>query len=939
MAVKQIPQGVGLYTDGSGVDAPPGAMRVADNVLMHRQGMIVPRPGFGDTDGLGDFSSVTQLPVRGHAFADDIVLQCVDTSGTYKWVKLTNGASNLGDQAAPDDVGTSDSAQMRGNLYVTTDEGLHKLTGLSATLERAGAFTSYQPLTIELGNLTSLSEDADHAAVQSDSSVAYRWVWRHEDTNGYIRRSAPSSREVVNVPSSYTTGARCKMPNDGLYLHGEWEAGDAIEFYRTRNSGSENADPGDDYYLAGEYVLTSADITAGFILDVFIDRIPDDALGPALYTSVSQQGATASKEQPPQGKVVAAWQRCLWLGDIAERTAQLLQVREVRASTASVGTGVCGDVGGTYSGVSGNDLTGVSLSSDEWDCLAVGMWLSDATPFASTGRIPLNGKITAFDEGATTITLDVTPTSSGSFNAGDLVTINGVEFAAYTSGSPAQRRFDASNDADPGVRCYETSLSLAKAVSYYSGVAITCTAVKDEQLGAGDGTLLLINNDPAADTAITIDSSRPGAFAPYVDGFEKLSDPKPGAIAWSSIDEPEAWPVLQQTPVGDVNRRVLALTPLDNALIVWKEDGVFRVTGSPPSAFVVDEITASSDAPLRLLSPQCVAVLGGSAYAWTDQGFVEVGEGGVQRMMSGTIADVFRGAQRQLTRGLTDPARGYWLRAHPRLGLLILGIGTDTAGVSSGDLVGSAEQYVWARSTGAWQRWARADRCMTYDPAQDRLLACPVSDNWLAYYERTDEGVAESYIDAISGSISASVLTGVGASFSTVTVAKADVPWTPTTCDIVNAQAEGGAAFFRITAVQADGTDWDLTLDGVATTGSVTLYQGFAATMQWQAQQMAGMGQRWQEIHLGLERVTSEHLATVPVAVGGAAHRDAVVSTVSATITPTVTYSQPLRAGVPRACVRSPHLYPYAQICGAGFHWELSSVYLHHTTTSRRVAR
>lgn len=939
MAIKQIPQGVGLYTDGSGIDAPPGAMRVADNVLMHRQGLIVPRPGFGEADALGDFSSETHLPIRGHAFAEGIVLQCANTSSGYKWLRLSD-ASDLGSVAPPVSVGVSDSAQMRGSLYVTTSTGLRKLTGLGSTIERAGAFTSYQRATANRGDLTALSEDADHAAILSDSSAAYRWVWKNEDANGYIRRSTPSTREVVEVPSSYTTGAKVTLPADAIYLHSEWEAGDALELYRTRNSGSENADPGEDYYLASEYVITAADITAGFITDVWVDRTPDNALGPALYTSVSQLGAVASKEQPPQGKAIAAWQRCMWLGDITERTAQLVQVREVRNTPASDGTGLCGDIAGTWTGVSGGDtLTGVSLSAAEWDCMAAGMWLSDATAFGSAGDIPSGTKVVSFNEGATTITLDATPINSGSFTAGDLVTINGTEFAIYTTQGPANRWIKQSTDADPALRCYETSLNMATTIAYYSGVSIDVTAIKDEQLGAGDGTFLIISNDPATAAAITITSSRPSAFAPDATAFSKAATPKPGAIAWSAIDEPEAWPVLQTTPVGNVQRRVLALTPLDNALIVWKEDGVFRVTGTPPSNIVVDELTASSESPLRLLSPQCVTVLGGTAYAWTDQGIAAVSEGGVQSVISGPIADVLRAYQGNLTRGLTNPARGFWLRSHPRFGLLILSVSTSTSAVSSGDLVGGTEQYVWSRTTGAWSRWTRADRCLTYDPAQDRMLACPVSDSMVAYYERSDEGVPESYVDAITASISATVATSVTTGLTTVTVAAADVPWTPSTCDVLAVSGGDASGYNTVSSVVASGTDWVYTLVGGGSAGSVVVHQGIACTMQWQAQQQAGTGQRWQELHLGFEQVQSAYVATMPVEVGGAAHRDAAVSTVTATITPTVTYSQPLRAGVPRACVRSPHFYPYAQICGAGFAWELASVYAHHTGTSRRVAR
>ena len=80
-----------------------------------------------------------------------------------------------------------------------------------------------------------------------------------------------------------------------------------------------------------------------------------------------------------------------------------------------------------------------------------------------------------------------------------------------------------------------------------------------------------------------------------------------GRLYWSKIQEPEAVPLLNFTDVGDRNRDILALVPLDRALIVFKEDGIYSVTGSAPSSWIVDEI----DTTLRFIDQRLRSPHGG----------------------------------------------------------------------------------------------------------------------------------------------------------------------------------------------------------------------------------------------------------------------------------------------------------------------------------------
>lgn len=219
------------------------------------------------------------------------------------------------------------------------------------------------------------------------------------------------------------------------------------------------------------------------------------------------------------------------------------------------------------------------------------------------------------------------------------------------------------------------------------------------------------------------------------------------------------------------------------------------------------------------------------------------------------------------------------------------------------------------------------------------MLVSPGVDGWEVLYERSDEDAAASYRD-----VSVSSLGSVSRAFdgSTLTIPQSEFdPWTPDTCDLVEITGDGDPTYHQVTAVTTSGSDYVLTISPVAPGGFNTYdwHQGYACTLLWQAQHAAGMGHRWQELHAEFGSVTSEYLTTATVDMGGAAHRDASPSSVEATITPTVTYSEPVRTGLPRACVRTPQFYPYLHVCGAGLLWELTHLYVHHTPTSRRVRR
>lgn len=950
MAVRRIPAGAGLVTDPSAlVNGPRGGMRLCKNVSPHRAQALQPRPGFGDQTGIAA-RSTSYRPVELVEYRSQslIVVQSHE-NGADDWrlegLGVTTVYSSATAEAKPPDVtkrGRSSFIESRGNLYHTSSVGIRKLSlGGSTVHERAGLWQTYQPpASVSYIDPGSSSDRVAIDTSAADNAVAYRWVVRRVDQHDYEVRSAPSARLLATATNvSYPNGLYVEIGK--IFLPADAKAGDELELYRTPNSGSGTVDPGEDFYLVATYELTSTDISNGFSPAItWTDDVSDAALGVTLYTSSSQLGILASKEIPPQAQHLAYWNGCAWAGNLIERSTQKLTLTKVAYRSGGThrleGEGLCFLENITGDFTSGSPvIANVSFSAGmDWDALANGMWLSETLPNVGSTHIPAGAKILSFSSGANTITMDVNASAgaptNASFKAGDIVEVDGSDFYAFdqTGGAVGLRYFDIDqNNTDHAARRANAAEALAESICQEgAGGNINVYAIKDDILAGGDGSLLLISNLPESGTFTVTVATRPSAFAEDVAAqITSRAQVHPDRIQWSALDEPEAWPVVNFVSVGDQDYEVLALVPLDDALLVFKEDGIYRVSGSPPSGWIVDEL----DTTKRLLAPTAVCLLDGVCFAWTDRGVVPVTEGGVGEPISIPIDDQLREVQRTFPRGDTGAKRGIWLQSHARLGLVIV----NASSASSGDEA-DLGQWVWSKRTGAWATWDRVDdRCSVYDSAEDRMLLALGDDGWDCFYERLDEDNGSAYEDRKTG-----VVTPNSWQTSTlVYLTKTDIDWTPTLCDVLQVLSEPNT-YSRITNVEDGGTTWNITFTPAAQTGnSIILHEGYECELSWQAQHLPGTSARWQELHVALLSGESEYLSSWLMEVGAQVERDVAASTVVQTISADVEISSLIRSGLPRAVVRGGHLYAYIKICAAGVLWRIGELALHHQGTSRRV--
>jgi hypothetical protein len=98
----------------------------------------------------------------------------------------------------------------------------------------------------------------------------------------------------------------------------------------------------------------------------------------------------------------------------------------------------------------------------------------------------------------------------------------------------------------------------------------------------------------------------------------------PNRIYYSQYLQPEAVPLVNTIDVGAKDKAILRIFPLRDSLFVFKEDGLFRISGE-----VAPFNLALFDSSVILIAPDSVDVQNNLVFAWTTKGIHTVSEAGV----------------------------------------------------------------------------------------------------------------------------------------------------------------------------------------------------------------------------------------------------------------------------------------------------------------------
>lgn len=946
--MRVLAQPKGLVLDQNAIVPQNGALRAATHVVCDQPGVVRARP----TNDLHLAKTGGFRPRAIRVFGGEVV--SISTDGD-EWQIEDEGAVIAGNAIPPGLVPRMEEA--RSALYHTSSTGIRRFTAGDAATLPAGVEAHVGPMargvvgvspalgtTLAGGPLpgTPLEGRVYFDAAHVIAGDVFEWyktlgstdyavsvVIRRTDANGYVRRSPPTL----------------------IYLSG-------------------TALPGTDAFLWQSYTITSADVSAGYFLvarvisvapdenEVFVpDVVNDDLLGEALYTNPGQAGALGARYAPPLAHELALFSGCMWYANTTSKNRVTTSIVNVAGSTNTANVDDTNPVGllgaitaGTLANVTTTNLsTSVTGLSDDYEkFLRVGMFMTDATnTTAATAGTAFQADtlLVSWAAGVAPGTIDLvvskacTATGARDVLLGDVVSVGGRNFYAWaqdeiwspdTGLASGRRVFGIPNTTitATGRNAYAAA-SLAAAVNY-EAIFDSAFQIRARLLGepfvysttVSNPADLLFEEIGVGGTAFTIDTSDPDAFSPSLPLTSK-DDEEAGRLWWSLPDEPEAVPLPNFLRVGRPDQPILALTPLRSSMLVWKTDGLFRVSGVAPNSWRVDAVNDT----VRLISGSSVAVDDGVAYAWTDSGIVRATEDGVQ-VVSQQIDEILSAYAATV---LDDPTLvGSW--AVPwRIGNLVL----------FGFQGGTGSEMVLALSTvtGQWSTfWERGTEevlCATYDPIGARL-----------YWSRGEAWEIRIFDRACTGSDREYSLANVTCStpFTTMTIAAADLgTWVPREGDWLRRTTLLGSAWARITSA-SNGATWSLTFTpalGGGTAEGVTWfgYEGLRCVMDWQNVSPAGAWSRVREVQAHVDGdVSGSGPGTLYLAMGGATDFSAV-ATVDGTVALPTSVARPYRYGAPRAVSMAAHFFPRVEINAFGFGWRLHALAVVGEPSSDRVRR
>ena len=115
------------------------------------------------------------------------------------------------------------------------------------------------------------------------------------------------------------------------------------------------------------------------------------------------------------------------------------------------------------------------------------------------------------------------------------------------------------------------------------------------------------------------------------------NDSLPNRIYYSKLNQPDAVPIVNIIDVGAKDKAILRIFPLRDSLFIYKEDGLFRISGE-----VAPFTLSLFDASAILLAPDSLSLCNNVIYAWTTQGIVTTSESGVTTISRPIDTDILK---------------------------------------------------------------------------------------------------------------------------------------------------------------------------------------------------------------------------------------------------------------------------------------------------------
>ena len=311
------------------------------------------------------------------------------------------------------------------------------------------------------------------------------------------------------------------------------------------------------------------------------------------------------------------------------------------------------------------------------------------------------------------ITMITTPT------IGDTLVINGVTYTAANSNNFSIGHFLVVTGGTPGINIDSTSKNLVACINQYSA---NTSIYAFYPVGYNDLPGLIFLQARAYTVGqFVLTSSNGGVYQPTIPSsgttYASSNDSLPNSIYVSKLNQPEAVPLVNQIFIGGGDKPIYRVIALRDSVVVMKQDGVFRITGTTPSQLTVTPF----DTTIILIAPDSAYTLNNTIFAITSQMVVSISESGVNiesRNIEGTLLQISTLPYFQTaTFGLSYESEREYLLCLP---------------TQTGDQT-ATQIYVYNWLTTAWTHWLIAPTAgqVSFQPDNKLYLTPSYNSNFL----------------------------------------------------------------------------------------------------------------------------------------------------------------------------------------------------------------
>lgn len=330
MPIEVNLQPTGLYTHPSDFVSPKGALRIARNINIDKEGTATTRRGFKQylTGFAANVRSIA--PYDGVKIISDGSALYYDAAGVL--------TSYSGTYNEPDTGIRVQYVEASKNLYFNTASGVYKIDDYTNEPSSAGMVRALSGTVALFAGVVNW--------MPANSQVAYRVVWGIRDANDNLVDGAPSDRMVLVNPAAGAASSAQII----VYIPSGITTSHFVQVYRSLTTASDAIVPNDELGLVYEASPSAGDITAGFM--TITDETPEDLRGAIIYTAQSQEGILNANDPPPYCRDMAYFKDCMCYA--GTRQKQNIQITLISASAFGIGSSIL-LAGLTYTGTAATE--------------------------------------------------------------------------------------------------------------------------------------------------------------------------------------------------------------------------------------------------------------------------------------------------------------------------------------------------------------------------------------------------------------------------------------------------------------------------------------------------------------------------------------------------------------------------------------------------------